>query len=87
MVELIKYAAAIAVVATLVSESAILAPLRERLGYSLLYCPICLGFWFGLPVLYFQGWLTYLAAVGLSHLFMLITLRVYAELDAISKPL
>lgn len=83
MVELIKYAAAIAVVATLVSESAILAPLRERLGYSLLYCPICLGFWFGLPVL-LHGPLFYLAAVGISHIFMLVTLRVYAELDELN---
>lgn len=85
MVELIQYAAAIAVTATLVSESAILGPIRDRLGYSLLYCPVCLGFWFGLPVLY-HGWLTYLAAVGLSHVFMLITLRVYAELDNLNTP-
>ena len=85
MVELIKFAAAIAVTATLVSESAILGPIRDRLGYSLLYCPICLGFWFGLPVLYY-GLVTYLAAVGLSHVFMLVTLRVYDELDALNSP-
>lgn len=84
MVELIKYAAAIAVVATLVSESAILSPIRDRLGYSLLFCPICLGFWLGLPAL-LNGFLFYLAAVGMSHLFMLITLRVYAELDKLNE--
>ena len=85
MVELIQYAAAIAVVATLVSESAILSPIRERLGFSLLYCPVCLGFWFGLPAL-MNGVLFYLAAVGMSHIFMLITLRVYAELDNLNTP-
>lgn len=85
MVELIKYAAAIAVVATLISESVILAPVRERLAWRLLYCPVCLGFWLGLPIVFISP-LTYLASVGLSHVFMLITLRVYSELDRLNEP-
>jgi hypothetical protein len=84
MVELVKYAAAIAVVATLISESAILAPVRERLGLRLLYCPVCLGFWLGLPIVFTDDSLTYLASVCVSHVFMLITLRVYAELDKLT---
>lgn len=86
MAEILRLAAAIAVMSTLVSESVILAPIREKLGFRLLYCPICLGFWFGLPVIYTHGLVNYLATVGVSHLFMLITLRVYAELDAINQP-
>lgn len=84
MVEMIKYASAIAVVATLISESRLLAPIRERVKWQLLYCPVCLGFWLGLPAI-LQGVLFYLAAVGLSHAFMLITLRVYAELDRLNE--
>ncbi len=83
MIDLLKYALAIAVVATLISESVIMAPVRERLGWRLLYCPICLGFWLGLPIVFFDP-LLYLASVGLSHAFMLITLRVYAELDRLN---
>lgn len=86
MVELLKYAAAIAVVATLISESRLLAPVRERCKWQLLYCPICLGFWLGLPAL-LHGPLFYLAAVGASHIFMLITLKVYDELDRLNEPL
>lgn len=85
MVEILRLAAAVAVLSTLVSESVILAPIREKLGFRLLYCPICLGFWFGLPVIYTHGLVTYLATVGVSHLFMLVTLRVYVELDKLNE--
>ncbi len=87
MIELIKQAAAVATVATLLSESTIAAPLRDwlfkRKAWSLWYCPICLGFWIALPALWF-GPVHYLAVVGFSHLFMLVTLKVYEMLDELN---
>lgn len=76
----IIHAAAVAVIACLISESAILAPIRERLNYSLFFCPICLGFWLTLPFFYY-GFFHYFLVVAMSNVWMLITLKVYESLE------
>lgn len=73
--------AAVGVVACLISESEIMAPVRNRLGWSLLLCPICLGFWLAIPALW-NGILFYFAVVGFSNVWMLIILKVYESLEA-----
>jgi len=78
----LQHAAAVGVLACLISESNIAAPVRDRLGWRVLYCPICLGFWLALPA-FVYGPLHYLFVVALSNVWMLIILKVYAELDAI----
>lgn len=87
MIEIVKQAAAVAVLATLLSESTIATSLREwlhkRMAWQLWYCPICLGFWIALPTIYF-GPIHYLTVVGVSHLFMLVTLKVYEILDELN---
>lgn len=72
--------AAVGVVACLISESKIMSPIRERLGWSLLFCPICLGFWLAAPAL-IRGPLFYFAVVGFSNVWMLIILHTYEALD------
>lgn len=88
MIEIIKQAAAVAVLATLLSESTLTTPLRDWLFRKtksvLWFCPVCLGFWIATPALYW-GPLHYLTVVGVSHLFMLVTLHVYAELDKLQS--
>jgi hypothetical protein len=87
MIEIVKQAAAVAVLATLLSESTLATPIRDWLFKKtesvLWFCPICLGFWIALPTIYY-GPVHYLSVVGVSHLFMLITLHVYAELDKLN---
>lgn len=87
MLEIIKQAAAVAVLATLLSESTIAAPIRDglfkRFKTVLWFCPVCMGFWIALPSLYF-GPIHYLTVVGVSHVFMLVTLHVYKELDRLN---
>lgn len=73
--------ATVGVLSCLVSESAIMAPIRDRIGWSLLFCPICLGFWFSLPALH-HGLLFYFAVVASSNVWMLIILKVYETLEA-----
>lgn len=58
-----------------------MAPIRDKVGWSLLFCPICMGFWFAIPTLKF-GLLFYFFVVGLSNLWMLIILKVYESLEA-----
>ena len=91
MNEVIMQAAAVATLATLLSESTIATPVRgwlfKRMTWTLWYCPVCLGFWFALPSLWW-GPVHYLAVVGISHIFMLVTLKVYEMLDELNgKPL
>ena len=86
MIELIKHAAAVAVLATLISESKLFNPIRLKFKAPLLYCPICLSFWIASPALWF-GPVHYLAVVGVSNVFMLVTLKVYDELDRLNTPL
>jgi hypothetical protein len=78
----LQHAAAVGVVACLISESEIAATVRDKLGWRILYCPICLGFWLALPA-FVYGPLHYLFVVALSNVWMLVILKVYAELDAI----
>ncbi|MHC4302090.1 MAG: hypothetical protein ACYS7Y_32915 [Planctomycetota bacterium] len=82
----LNLAAAVGVVSCLISESNLLAPFRQWLGWRLLYCPICLGFWLAAPVFvtYWCPWF-YFLVVALSNVWMLVILKVYAELDAIGK--
>ena len=60
-----------------------MAPLRDKLGWRVLYCPICLGFWIAWPIAVIYGPSHYLFVVALSNVWMLVILKVYAELDAI----
>ena len=87
MTDVIMQAAAVATLATLLSESVIAAPVREWLfkqfAWQLWYCPICLGFWIAAPALWY-GPVHYLAVVGISHIFMLVTLKVYEILDELN---
>ena len=78
------YAAAVGVMACLVSESRIAAPIRDRIGWRVLYCPICLGFWFALPAA-IHGVLFYFTTVAISNIWMLVILKVYRELDDSSE--
>jgi len=78
----LQHAAAVGVLACLISESEIASTIRDRLQWRVLYCPICLGFWLALPSFWY-GPLHYLFIVGLSNVWMLVILKVYAELDAI----
>jgi hypothetical protein len=85
------HAAVVGVLACLVSESNIAAPIRdgiERLPRSwftrkltdLVFCPICMAFWIALPTLT-DGVLFYFTTVAMSNLWMLVILKVYRELD------
>ena len=75
------YAAAVGVVACLISESKIATPIRDFFGWSLLQCPICLGFWLSLPFWIWYGHWFYFAVVGFSNVWMLIILHTYEALD------
>jgi len=78
----LQHAAAVAVLACLISESNIAASFRDAMEWPILYCPVCLGFWLATPTLA-HGPLHYLFVVALSNVWMLVILKVYAELDAI----
>ena len=82
MLVALQHAAAVAVLACLISESNIASIVRDKLGWRILYCPICLGFWLALPVIA-HGILYYLFVIALSNVWMLVILKVYAALDAI----
>jgi hypothetical protein len=76
----VMHAAIVGVLACLVSESRIATPIRERLGWAVLYCPVCLGFWFALPTLV-CGITYYFTTIAISNVWMLVILKVYKELD------
>jgi hypothetical protein len=77
------HAAAVGVLSCLVSESAIMAPVRSWLGWRVLLCPICLGFWFASPFLLMYGCVFYyFMVVAFSNVWMLIILKVYESLEA-----
>jgi len=80
----IMFGAVVGVIACLITESKILAKPRDWLGWDLLYCPICVGFWVALPFLWL-GFASYFATVAFSNLWMLIILKVYKELDESSE--
>lgn len=77
----IQHAAVVGVLACLISESEIAAKVREWLGWRVLCCPICLGFWLALPAMYY-GLFHYFLVLATSNLWMLIILKVYEALDA-----
>lgn len=79
-----EHSAAVAVIACLISESELAAPIREFLKWRVLYCPICLGIWLALP-LFWYGWGHYFLTVALSNLWMLVILKVYESLDAVGS--
>ena len=37
-------------------------------------CPICLSFWFAMPLIYTNGWIAWLSVAGSSALFIRIAL-------------
>jgi hypothetical protein len=80
----IQHAAAVGVLACLISESEIAAPIRDRLNWRVLFCPVCLGFWIALPAFLYGVW-HYFLVVGVSNIWMLIILKVYEALDAASE--
>ena len=85
------HAAVVGVMACLVSESKIAAPIRDGIGRlsrnwltsgltNLVYCPICLAFWFAIPYLA-GGVNAYFTTIAISNIWMLVILKVYRELD------
>jgi len=80
---LMTLSAAVAVLSCLVSESEIAAPVRDKLKWRVLYCPICLGFWFAIPTLFASY--HYFLIVAMSNAWMLIILKVYEALDAVGE--
>jgi hypothetical protein len=84
MLEAFTHAAAVGVLACLISESNITSPVRNWLGWQVLYCPICLGFWLALPTLLW-GFSHYFLVVAMSNAWMLVILKVYEALDTASE--
>jgi hypothetical protein len=82
--DLISHAATVGVLACLISESNITAPIRNWLGWQVLFCPICLGFWLALPALMYGFW-HYFLVVAVSNAWMLVILKVYEALDTASN--
>jgi hypothetical protein len=83
MFELLEHAATVAILSTFISESKLLSPIRNKLNFDLLYCPICLSFWVGAIYLY-SGIGHYFLTLAIANVFMLIVLKVYRELDEAS---
>ena len=81
MLELLALSAYVGVVACLISESNIAAPVRKFFNNcTLVNCPICLGFWLAVPTLLWN-WRLYFLVVAMSNAWMFLILKVYAELD------
>lgn len=80
MIDLLAQSACVAVLATLISESILLAKVRDRFDTYLVNCPICLGFWFALPTFYF-GFTHYFLVVAMSNAWMLVIVKLYNELE------
>jgi len=77
----VYYSAAVGVISCLISESTLFAPVRNWFkNFHLIFCPICLGFWFAIPALWI-GPLFYFAVVAFSNIWMLIILHTYEVLD------
>jgi len=74
------HAAAVGVIACLISESTIMSPVRDYFNYTLLFCPICLSFWVALPAFSF-GLLHYFLVVAMSNIWMLLILKVYEAIE------
>lgn len=83
-IDLLAHAAVVAMLATLISESKLLSPVREKLNWDLLYCPVCLSYWLSALYLWF-GVNHYFLTLALSQVWILVVLKVYAELDKASE--
>jgi hypothetical protein len=74
--------AAVGVLSCLVSESKLFSPVREMFWkFHLIFCPICMAFWFAIPALVLVGPLFYFAVVAFSNVWILIILHTYEVLD------
>ena len=80
MMDVLAQAACVAVIATLVSESMIMSPIRDYVDTYFVHCPICMGIWLALPFAW-NGFLHYFLVVATSNLWMLIILKLYNELE------
>jgi hypothetical protein len=80
MMELAAQAAFVAVVATFVSESFLMSRFRDYCDTYLVNCPVCMAFWLSIPFVYY-GFLHYFLVVAASNAWMLVILKVYAELE------
>ena len=80
LLTLFSESAAVGVIACLISESKITAPIRNYLKWPVLFCPVCLGFWLAVPTLFVNPW-HYFTVVGLSNVWMLIILHTYEAID------
>jgi hypothetical protein len=74
------HAAAVGVIACLISESTTMSPVRNYFNYTLLFCPICLSFWIAIPAL-FIGLFHYFLVVAMSNIWMLLILKVYEAIE------
>lgn len=80
MIDLLAHAAFVAVVSTLVSESMLMSPIRDKCDTYFVNCPICMGIWLALPFMWF-GFFYYFLVVAVSNLWMLIILKLYDALE------
>jgi len=80
MMEVAAQAAFVAVIATLVSESFIMSRFRDYCDMYIVSCPVCMAFWLALPFMYY-GFLHYFLVIATANLWMLVILKVYAELE------
>jgi hypothetical protein len=78
----VYWSAAVGVLSCLISESTLFAPIRRRLiNFHLIFCPICMAFWFAIPALVLVGPLFYFAVVAFSNAWILLILHTYEALD------
>lgn len=78
--QVVAQAAFVAVVSTFVSESFLMSRFRDYIDTYLVNCPVCMAFWLATPFLYY-GFLHYFLVVAASNAWMLVILKVYAELE------
>lgn len=77
---LLEQSAAVAVIATIISESYLLTPIRKLFESYYVNCPICMGIALAAPTLYY-GVGHYFLVVALSNAWMLVILKLYNELE------
>jgi len=80
MIELLAHAATVAILSTLISESKLFAPVRKRLDFSLLYCPICLSFWIA-AIYLTNGVEHYFLVLAIANVWMLVVMKLYEAID------
>lgn len=80
MMDVLAQAACVAVIATLVSESMVMSPIRDYIDTYFVHCPVCMGIWLAMPFAWY-GFFHYFLVVAVSNLWMLIILKLYNELE------